>query len=146
MSISRAMVILALLCSPAAGQRQEAPHKFWNRKTIAFLALDGVAKGFDAYQTHAGLEWHQGHCQDLPNGERVCTYPWRNQEGDPIARPFVHSTRGQVGYSATSLALDASIAYLWHRAAHHRLERWTFIVGASQSVACGSTWFGMGHR
>ena len=118
-------------------------HSFWDRGNAALIVSDGVAKGFDAYFTHRALEGKLvlAHCYTNEFGGQTCTVAyWKTaSEVDPIARPFVRTTAGQVGYFAGTWAGDIGLAYLMHRTGHHKLEKITLSVGIGSSLYGGVT-------
>lgn len=145
MNITKAFTILILFVAPMSAQLPDAPHEFWDKQTKITFALDAAAKTFDAVQTHRFVTPHvvPEQCWTNPDTSQQCRFSYTSSypEGDPLARPFVKHTPGQVAYFSASLVADAGIAYLFHKSGHHKLERWTFRIGAMQSAASGSTWF-----
>lgn len=145
MSITQAVTILILLSGTMQAQLPDAPHKFWNKKQVALFAADAGAKAFDAYQTHQHVSSYivPEQCMTTATSTNCAfAHPSHWIEGDPIARPFVKRTAGQVGYFSASLAADVGIAYLFHKTGHHKLERATMLFGAAQSSYAASTWIG----
>lgn len=145
MSITRAFSIVILLSALSHAQLPEAPHKFWDGKNKTMFVLDAAAKSYDGFMTHRGLQPYRvkGTCQpDIDPGPNGCLFDYTVSkiDGDPIARPFVKTTAGQVAYFSASLAADAGIAYLFHKSGHHKLERITLGFGAAQSIGFASSW------
>ena len=145
MNIAKAFTILILLSGVMQAQLPEAPHKFWDKQTKIMFGVDMAAKAYDGYMTHTGLASRTvpEHCFINQAGGESCRFAHKEWgiEADPIARPFVKTTAGQVAYFSASVAADAGIAYLFHKTGHHKLERWAFRIGAVQSAGCASAWF-----
>jgi hypothetical protein len=101
---ARAQTYQALPDAPSSTARP-APHRFTDKKNLAIFAGAGVAVTFDALGTQK--------CLSRP----TC------REGDPLARPFVGSRRGQALVSAAGYSALIGGMYLLHRTNHHKLER-----------------------
>ena len=119
-------------------------HRFWNRSNTTLVLVDGAAKSFDAYTTHVALRSSRtipSVCYLGASGQQTCTTPTtvRRHEANPLARPFVQTTAGQVVYSLGTLAADTGLAYYFHRTGHHKLEKTALMVGISYSTA-GAAW------
>lgn len=115
----------------------DSTHSFWKSNRVWILS-DGAAKATDAYFTHRALEgqYVPAHCYTNEFGGESCTVGyWKTaREVDPLARPFVGSTAGQVAYFAGTWAADTGLAYLFHRTGHHQLEKITFGAGIANST------------
>lgn len=93
-------------------------HPFMSKGNLALWAADGAAKAFDGAAT--------GRVMSGPGAV----------EHDPIARPFVTNTPGQIAYFSASLAGDIAISYLFHKTGHHKLEKVVMLIGIGNSAAC----------
>ena len=120
--------VLAGLVTAQAQDRQpftdahpQPTHKFFDRQNLALFALDGSLKATDAYLTHRNIA--QYHRQGLPV-----------VEVNPIARPFVPTTAGQIAFFSGSYAVAIGASYWLHKHNHHRLERAVSLFSISNSA------------
>lgn len=95
----------------------EPTHKFLDLKNSLAIGAFGAALAADSYSTQRGLAYPQVH------------------EANPLARPFVSSTGGQIAYSSAGFALFAGGMYMVHRTGHHRIERIAPWVAAGWEAA-----------
>src|SRR6185369_10662964 len=96
-TILQIAVVLSL--ATVAYAQLDAPHKFWDKKQTILFALDAGAKAFDAYETHQHVSryWIPEQCVTTTTSTNCAFAHWSSYgEGDPIARPFVKHTAGQV--------------------------------------------------
>src|ERR1051325_2719001 len=126
------VIAILMLVGLSQAQLPDAPHKFWDKKQALLFAVDAGAKTYDAYETHQHISRYTvpESCVTTSTSTN-CTFAYMSSysEPDPIARPFVKHTAGQVAYFSASLAADTGLAYLFHRTGHHKLERWTMALG-----------------
>jgi hypothetical protein len=86
-------------------------------KTFLLIALQLAASGSDAYFTHRN--------QSMP----------RHYENNPVAAPFVHSTRGQVAFFASGAAARIVVPTLLRKHWHPRLADAFAIEGIAENAA-----------
>lgn len=113
MRIAAFCLLGVLLASRAHAQEPTAPeptvaHRFFDRMNIALIVTESTALLADGIYTQRALK----------------NYPEIFREADPIARPFVmNGWPGQIAGGALFVSADVGLRYLFHRAAHHRIER-----------------------
>jgi len=76
-------------------------------KTLLLVVLQLAASGADAYYTHR-----------LVNPPAMAAPV---HEANPLVRPFLHSTRAEVGYFSTSAGLKITIPVLLRHHHHNKL-------------------------
>jgi hypothetical protein len=130
-----ALIVCALLLS-LCGSARAADPVFLTKSTVFLIALDASSKTADAYFTHQVMQSRNvplAVCRPRPGHPDDCLQLWSGAELNPLARPFVHSTAGQVGFFAGSLAADIASAYIANR--HHpKLAKAILIFGSGYSV------------
>lgn len=86
-------------------------HRFFDFKNSSLIAVSAVALSLDSISTRRGL--------GIPG----------TRELNPLARPFVSSTGGEVAYSLGSMGAEIGSMYICHRMErrqqnHGRMWRW----------------------
>jgi len=84
-------------------------------KTFLLIVLQLAASGSDAYFTHKQLAS-------------------RGVEFDPIARPFVRTTTGQVAYFGSTAAISIAVPYELRKHRHERLADLASIAAIADSA------------
>lgn len=92
--------------APSATQTKPAPeHKFFDKKNLVIMGTFATATTFDSLSTQKCIS------------RSTC------KEGDPFARPFVGTRKGQAFISGVGYAGGISAMYLFHRLHKHKMER-----------------------
>ena len=105
-------ILILALCGTAL-----AENPFWTRKRKIEVGIYVAAIGVDGWKTQT--------C-------RFCT------ERNPLARPFVHSSQGEIVAASLGVAAGIGPSYLLHRLGHERMSRlWlhAFTVGETINAA-----------
>lgn len=94
-------------------------HKFWDRENKALFFAAAALNGADFAITRSNLQ----------SGGR---------ELNPVVRIFGRSTPGLAANFAGETAGIVSVSYFFHKAGHHKLERWVSVVNISSSAVAVS--------
>jgi hypothetical protein len=119
---------LAIVATPpvtAAAPAGSIEHRFWDRQNIALFAASAALSGADFAVTRSNL---QGGGQEL----------------NPVVRLFGRSSAGLTLNFAGETAAVVSLSYLFHRTAHHKLERAISVVNIGASAVAVS--YGIASR
>jgi hypothetical protein len=105
--------------APLAPSKAQAPaHKFWDTENLYLFTGVGAARALDYASTR--------HMRDQGD------YEWLLSNSIVDNRPLF------VGIEVAGTAASIGVSYLFHRAGHHRLERWVSIahigVGVGGSI------------
>lgn len=94
--------------APSPTARKESTHRFWDATNAALFAGVGGARALDYAST-----------RDMRS---------RGVNEVLLSNSIVDNRPLFVGIEAAGTALSIGVSYLFHRAGHHRLERWVSIV------------------
>jgi hypothetical protein len=120
-NVRPASVLPAVLAPKAATPKTE--HKFLDVKNALALTAVGISLAGDGWSTQRALA--------VPGTHEV----------NPVARPFVSSRVGEIGYSGASFALVAGGMYLAHHTHHHKWERMApFAIAGWESLLTAWNW------
>jgi hypothetical protein len=111
--------------APAAPERSEYEHKFWDKENLALFVATGALSGADFAVTRSNLQ----------SG---------GQELNPVVRIFGRSTAGLAVNFAGETAGVITVSYFLHRIGHHKLERALSIVDIAGSA--GAVSYGLANR
>jgi hypothetical protein len=142
MSITKAVTIL-LLCLPTIAAAQESnTHKFLDKTNVVLFTTHAVTTGWDAWETHNGVNAKACTKPYVVNATTtVCLhYQPYLAEANPLGRPFVGTTPGQVFFFGGTVVANIGAAYLLHRSGHHKIERIVSAVNIGFSINGGSSW------
>lgn len=106
-------------------QPATSEHKFWDRENKVLFFTAAALNGADFAVTRCNLQ----------RGGR---------ELNPVVRIFGRSTAGLAVNFVGETAGVLSVSYFFHKAGHHKLERWVSFVNISSSAAAVS--YGLAHR
>ncbi|HZQ68137.1 MAG TPA: hypothetical protein VFA68_06430 [Terriglobales bacterium] len=125
----RLLILLMLCCG--ASQAQELPdlssaHRFWDKPNQVLVLTHVALESADFAITHRNLS--RGGRELNPMGKALCE----------------SGTAGQVTFFAARAAAVGTMAYLFHKTRHHRLER-AFLIFANADSAFGVT-YSFAHR
>jgi hypothetical protein len=101
------------------------PHQFWDRKNRLLFSAAAAFSFGDFAVTR----------MNLGSGGR---------ELNPMVQPFTGSTAALASNFAGQTAGVVAVSYLFHRSAHHRLERWAPVANIAASAFAVS--YGLAHR
>ena len=135
------IVAVLMVTSVAFGQERDN-HKFFDKTNVALFTTHALTTGWDAWETHNGVN------------AKVCTQPYVVNatttvclhyqhylaEANPLGRPFVGTTRGQVFFFGGTVVANVAGAYLLHRTGHHKIERIVSAVNIGFSIKGASSW------
>ena len=120
-----AAVISASSTTPAAPQRPEYEHKFWDKENAALFVATAALSGADFAVTRSNLQ---------SGGEEL----------NPVVRIFGRSTAALAVNFAGETAGVITVSYFLHRTGHHKLERALSLVDVAGSA--GAVSYGLAHR
>jgi hypothetical protein len=120
-----AAAAISVSSTPAAPERSEYEHKFWDKENSALFVAAGALSGADFAVTRANLQ----------SG---------GQELNPVVRIFGRSTAGLAVNFAGQTAGVITVSYFLHRIGHHKLERAFSMVDIAGSA--GAVSYGLAHR
>lgn len=136
------MKTLLILLLTAASVAQEAPHKFFDRTNIALFTLHAATTAWDAAETHNGINAKTCTFTYSVGSQAVGCGIYRTDLGEdnPLARPFVSTTPGQIAFFGGTVAANIGAAYLLHRSGHYKMERIVSMVNIGFSLRGASSW------
>jgi hypothetical protein len=120
-----AAAAITVSSTPAAAQRSEYEHKFWDKENSALFLATAALSGADFAVTRSNLQ---------SGGEEL----------NPVVRIFGRSTAGLAVNFAGETAGVITVSYFLHRMGHHRLERAVSMVDIAGSA--GAVSYGLSHR
>ena len=124
-SAPAAVAEITVSSTPAAPERSEYEHKFWDKENSALFLATGALSGADFVVTRSNLQ----------SG---------GQELNPVVRVFGRSTAGLAVNFAGETASIITVSYFLHRRGHHKLERAMPMVNLGASA--GAVSYGLSHR
>jgi hypothetical protein len=120
-----AAAAITVSSTPAAPERSEYEHKFWDKENVALFVATGALSGADFAVTRSNLQ----------SG---------GQELNPVVRIFGRSTAGLAVNFAGETAGVITVSYFLHRIGHHKLERALSLVDIAGSA--GAVSYGLANR
>src|ERR1051326_6163273 len=132
-----------ILFFAAVAVAQETPtHKFFDGSNVTLFTMHAATTAWDAAETHQGVN------------QKICTFGYSagNQvvgcgryendyrEANPLARPFVHTTTGQVLFFGGTVAANMTAACPLLRAEPHKMERMVSALNIGFSIRGASSW------
>jgi hypothetical protein len=124
-SAPAAAAAITVSSTPAAPDRSQYEHKFWDKENLALFVATGALSGADFAVTRSNLQ----------SG---------GQELNPVVRMFGRSTAGLAVNFAGETAGVITLSYFLHRIGHHKLERALSMVDIAGSA--GAVSYGLANR
>lgn len=91
------------------------------KHALLMIVLQLASSGADAYYTHHSIA--------------VST---RFSEHNPVARPFVYSTSGQIGYFSATAGIKIAVPFALRRQHHAKLAEAFAIAGIADNASCAA--------
>lgn len=119
----KAIVVIAMVSTAAAQSPEPQPHRFLDRTNRIGLLASAAMITTDSISTQSFM-----NCCTKPILNHQTNMMTSIAEGNPIARPFVGSRKGQVFISSTGLFTETALMLFLHRHNHHLMEHMTPFV------------------